>query len=89
MKNLVEAIRRNTEPQERLRRAQQESDFSAFRRKFAMAFASRRPPSGAEATPDGDSPPQEKPEQVKRNASKASPGNARRAGNGNHGARRK
>ena len=72
MKNLVNAIRRNTEPQEQLRRAQIESDFSAFRRKFAMAFASRKP-SGAQATPDGDSTPQDKPEPSKRKTARGKP----------------
>ncbi len=62
MKNLVSAIRRNAETYELPRKAQFESDFAAFRRKFASAFGSRPPDAGT----DGENPPQDKPEPSKR-----------------------
>ena len=58
MKNLVNAIRRNAEAYEQPRKAQFESDFAAFRRKFAAAFVSRP----ADPAPDGENPPQDEPE---------------------------
>ena len=58
MKNLVNAIRRNADAYEQPRKAQFESDFAAFRRKFAAAFGSC--PAGTLS--DGENPPQDKPE---------------------------
>ena len=70
MKNLVNAMRRNAEAYEQPRKAQFESDFAAFRRKFAAAFGSR--PAGT--PPDGENPPQDKPEQPKRKTARGKSG---------------
>ena len=70
MKNLVNAMRRNAEAYEQPRKAQFESDFAAFRRKFAAAFGSR--PAGT--PPDGENQPQDKPEQPKRKTARGKSG---------------
>ena len=70
MKNLVSAIRRNADAYELPRKAQVESDSAAFRRKFAAAFGSRP----ADPAPDGENPPQDKPEPSKRKTARGKTG---------------
>ena len=62
MTTLVDAIRRNAEAFDAPRRAQMDADNSAFRSKFASAFG----PRPAKTPPEGENPPQDKPEPSKR-----------------------